>query len=222
MDKKPRLFIYDRKEMGVLLLLILLIAVFAFTLGVHLGKQVGVPATHLDEVASVTSAATEPDSVPNRQDLTEQAPGAVPAADETLAREMHKEVVATGIRLDTPRPVELPSNSKSLARTDTSAKPVHDEMSESSVPAAKRGSPAGKFTLQIGSHQKLLEAKDQIEALETLGLRPFLRGVDLKTKGKWFRVYLGGYQTRDEAEKAGARFRAQQMIQSFIVAKKDS
>ena len=40
MEQKQRFFIYDRKEMGVLLFLGVMVAIFAFTLGVHLGKKV--------------------------------------------------------------------------------------------------------------------------------------------------------------------------------------
>jgi cell division septation protein DedD len=210
MDQKQRLFIYDRKEMIVLVLLSVMVALFAFTLGVHLGKNIG----HAERVGAnpsgSTPAATVPDEVPNRQDLTEQAPGAPDVVDENLSRALHDEVAKTGIKLDHPRPVELPETQKKTAQDAP--------LALESIAAAKRPSPSGHYTLQVGSHQKLNEAKDQVDALEALGLRPFLRAVDLETKGRWYRVYLGGFVSREDADSAGARFRAKKMIESFVVA----
>ena len=40
MERKKRLFIYEGKELTVLVILGSTVAAFAFTLGVHLGKRV--------------------------------------------------------------------------------------------------------------------------------------------------------------------------------------
>lgn len=79
--------------------------------------------------------------------------------------------------------------------------------------------PEGRFTLQIGSYPSIREAKDQVDSMEALGLQPVLRVAEIKGKGKWFRVYLGGFSSRDDAEKAGEGYRSQHVIDSFIVAK---
>jgi cell division septation protein DedD len=201
MEQKQRLFIYDRKEMAVLILLAVMVAVFAFTLGVHLGKRVGGAEMAAPVAIQPSPAPTQPDEVPNRQDIAEQTPAAQQASDEALNRELHDEVSRTGIKMDTPRQVELPEKSR-----------------VKSIPAANRPTPHGKYTLQVGSHQKLDEANDQVEALEALGLKPFLRQVDLKAKGRWYRVYLGGFTSREDAEQSGASYRAKKMIESFIVS----
>src|SRR6476620_4017053 len=110
-EQKQRFFIYDRKEMGVLLLLGVLVAVFAFTLGVHLGKRVeqkpSTPAPH-EAPTEAVAVPTVPDQLPNRQELTEQSKGAQQAADETLSQALHEEVARTGIKLDTPKQTQLP------------------------------------------------------------------------------------------------------------------
>lgn len=216
MEQKQRLFIYGRREMGVLVLLGTLVAVFAFTLGVHLGKKVN-PKGVGQNSAEASSAATVSDKIPNRQELNEQSRNVQNGVDESLNQAVHDEVIRTGIRLDTPRQIDLPTRAKgeaSRGRADDS----QDAQRELEIPAAHRPSPDGKFTLQVGSYPALPEAKDQIDALEALGLAPFLRAAEIKGKGKWFRIYIGGYATRDVAEKAGERYRTQHVIEDFIVA----
>ena len=60
--------------MGVLVLLGITVAVFAFTLGVHLGKQVGAHPAAL--AAAPTSVATQNETEPSQQELADQADSA--------------------------------------------------------------------------------------------------------------------------------------------------
>ena len=79
--------------------------------------------------------------------------------------------------------------------------------------------PMGKFTLQVGSHQAVEEAKQQISELESKGLKPFLRPAEIHGKGKWYRVYVGGYDSKHAAEEAGVKFRGDHLIDSFVISK---
>lgn len=209
--------------MGVLLLLAVLVATFAFTLGVHLGKRV-VPKPLVEHQApEARSVETTVDSVPSRHELQELTKAANQGLDETLSQSLHDEVARTGIKLDSPRQVDLPSGTRKGA---PDAKPAATEpgkelaaLSIAEVAASRRVPPEGRFTLQIGSYPSIREAKDQVDSMEALGLQPVLRVAEIKGKGKWFRVYLGGFSSRDDAEKAGEGYRSQHVIDSFIVAK---
>src|ERR1700733_14372557 len=112
MEQKQRLFIYDRREVVILVTLGLMVAAFAFTLGVHLGKKV-TGKVALSATAEVPQTGTLQDNLPNRQELTEQARGAQQAADDELSHTLHEEVEKSGIKLKTPRQVDLPSQAKS-------------------------------------------------------------------------------------------------------------
>ena len=89
---------------------------------------------------------------------------------------------------------------------------------EEKLIAAHRPAAVGKFTLQIGSFPVTEEARDQAESLEALGLKPFMRPAEVKGK-RWYRVYVGGFETKDAAEKAGTRYIAQHMIEAFVISK---
>ena len=222
MQQKQRLFIYDRKEMGILILLAVMVAIFAFTLGVHLGKRV-VPKNAVAS-ASVSSsggapapeAATVPDEVPSQQDLSDQHKSAEASADEELDKAAQDEVARTGLKLDLSHQVDLPTG---LAKAPKAKEPAVEAPSTGdNVAAISRTAPAGRYTLQVGSYPALQEARAQAEAIEALGLKPHMRAAEIKGKGKWYRVFVGGFASRDAAEKAGAKYRAEHLIESFVVA----
>ncbi len=263
---RQRMFIYDRKEVTVLTVLGVLVALFAFTLGVHLGKKVrgGLGSWTGPDAQSVD---TSTDKIPEPGDLTEQSKGAFGAVDDTLSHMLRDEVEKAGLKLDQGRQIDLPKGTVSKeggATTEYKAKdlaeapanqeaaqnsvqkavqkpapleaPAHSEAAHAapkadSVPSAPKGSapaqPAapeaamtsGKFTLQVGSHPTLAESIEQMDRLKAQGLEAFRKSVDLKEKGLWHRVYLGGYASKDEAEKAGAKFRDQHLVESFVVTR---
>jgi cell division septation protein DedD len=219
-NSKEQLFIYGRKEIAVLVFLGVLVTVFAFTLGVHLGKKIA-PATVVHS-GDTRAIVTEADQIPDRVELTEQSKGAPKAADEALDQAAHEEVARTGIKIDKYRQIELPDKAKSknegattLSDQDRKKARIDIKM----IPAAIRPTPEGKFTLQIGSYPELNEAKDLVDALEALGLRPYLRVADIKNKGKWFRVYMGGFASKDAANQAGEGYKSKHVINSYIIAK---
>ena len=83
MTEKAKIFIYERREMTVLLILGVLVAFFAFTLGVHLGKEVG-GAPQIHTPADPALATPVDDKLAPRQELSEQSRVAPKVADEVL------------------------------------------------------------------------------------------------------------------------------------------
>ncbi len=220
MERKQRLYIYDRKEIAVLSTVCVLITAFAFTAGVHYGKKIAPPGSP-PPGESGNALSTQGDKVPSRREISEAAPGVSEAIDDTLQKSLHEEVARTGVQLERARQVELPSETR--AERKGVAQEGLQEKEESlagplALSAEKRPPPAGKFTLQVGSFPTVEEARDLIDSLEALGIKPFLRSVDLDKKSKAFRVFLGGYASREDAEDAGARYRAKNIIDTFVVA----
>ncbi len=201
---RQRVFVYDRREVFLLSAVVLLVALFTFTLGVHFGKQIvfrSAPVPGLD----ASSADTVPDSIPNRQELQEQAKGLVDAADEIVAQELQDEVKREGLKLEHARQVELP-------------KQAHSKNAGATTLRSQGRSRAG-FSIQIGSHPTLKEAEDAMKPLESQGLKPFLKEAEIKGKGTWYRVYLGNFDSQDAGQKAGQNYRDKGWIKSYIVTK---
>ncbi|MGE0614530.1 MAG: SPOR domain-containing protein [Bacteriovoracia bacterium] len=230
MEKKHRFLVYDPREMVVLVTLAVMITVLGFTLGVHLGKQIPSGQAHKGE-GDFSSVETVRDQTPSQLDLSEQGKGADSAADNVLNSAVQGEVARTGLKLDTPRQVELPDKTVSQQggatqppQAHVAGKPAEKTHGATvvkgadSLPALARPAPSGKFTIQVGSFPSLDDARPNAEVLETRGLKPFIRSAEVSGK-KWYRVYLGGYPTKKAAEEAGTKWVHAHAFESFIVSK---
>lgn len=108
---KQRIFILSSKEISVLFLLNLSLIAFAFTLGIHLSKKLRSPEFQRPpESVNKAEAATE--NTPNQVELSEQSQNIEENLEQDLKRNLHDEVVKTGIKLKEPRQIHLPKNAK--------------------------------------------------------------------------------------------------------------
>ncbi len=108
---KQKLFIFDSREIGALLLLFASGLAFAFTLGVHYTKQLRNPEkTQSKEPFKPVEESAE--AVPSQVELTEQNQKIEESLSESLQKDLHDEVVKTGIRLKVSRQVSLPKTTR--------------------------------------------------------------------------------------------------------------
>lgn len=228
MNRKPRLMIYERKEVLLLLGLAVMVGVFAFTFGVHLGKRV--PPRH--STAASGAPGSEPvapevkqlgDHAPTRLELQEQVSAAEGAAEVLADEALRDEVAKAGIQLERARQVELPR--VSIAEKKGEPRESGDEPSKVSVllaQALKRKAPEGEFTLQISAFS-VIDSKKVEKSLKKwadAGLSPWIREVQIPGKGRWYRVYEGGFANRADAEKLGVQLKSQGSVASFVVTKR--
>ena len=59
-----------------------------------------------------------------------------------------------------------------------------------------------KFLIQLVAYQQKSKADELAGKLKSLGYAPRVEVTSLPDKGKWFRVILNGFQTREDAQKA--------------------
>jgi cell division protein FtsN len=233
-DQKRRLFIYDRKEVGILILLGVGVALFAFTLGVHLGKQVVPKATEAALEAKPVDplTAAEP-SAPSRVEISGEVKNVPAAVDETLDQSLRDEIAKTGMKVDKTRQVELPSTVHASKETTSPEVGAEGNAPKKSAPVAtapksmaRKSEPAtesaaenvsSRYTLQVGSYPSLREAEPELLKLNENGLRAEVREVELTGKGKWFRLFVGQFDTIKDAEKAGKSFKKERRIADFVV-----
>ena len=149
MEPKRKLFIYDRREVGILILLGVGVALFAFTLGLHLGKQVNPAGEHAAEPNSEAAAtgenaagegehdhaavaptgehAGEPVAgaevaAPARSDVSKEVKNVPGAIEDTLDQTLRDEVSQTGLKVATPKPLKLPKETRAALERDGSVK----------------------------------------------------------------------------------------------------
>jgi DedD protein len=142
----------------------------------------------------------------------DQAPVAAPAKPESKADvQVEPKADAKPAAPATPRPPAEPKvAAKSETKTDEAAPPKAEaarkapEPAESVAPATK----AGKFAVQAAAPASDKAARELAERLKKGGFTTYTEVVETKD-GARHRVRIGPYATREDAEKARARLKAQ-------------
>jgi cell division protein FtsN len=117
-----------------------------------------------------------------------------------------KKTVAEGLR-EPSRPVASAANLKMPAEKAAAAnqqKPAALPPAPPPAAVQKKEAPVAKdkFLIQVVSYQKKSKADDLIGKLKSLGYTSRIEVMELPDKGKWFRVVMGGFQSKQDAQKA--------------------
>ena len=131
----------------------------------------------------------------------------------------------------TPAPVRVPASPAPVMETPTTAKTTEPVAGKAPAlpPAAKvKKEPAstaaetvGAFILQIGSYHEESSAQSVAQRLSSKGYQPKVSSKDIPEKGgKWFRVRIGPFKTRTEADQVLNKLE-QDGFQGMVISKKD-
>ena len=220
MEKKHRFFIYDRQEVGILLLLGVMVAVFAFTLGIHLGKRAlskqETPAPFASSEAVAPVAETTPEKKIEDQVRADSSPAPSGPGDDTLNSALHDEVARTGIKIDAPRQIQLPKDTvaeKPAAVEKPQEAPAPTPVEEVPAPVV-----VAKYSLQVGSFPTAEEAQTRAQTLASSGLKTVIHEAEVQGIGHRFRLFVGAFTNKEQAIKAGQKYRSRGLIESFILA----
>jgi cell division septation protein DedD len=175
----------------------------------------------------------EPDS-PGEQAVL-PAVSAAAASAQPEASETSVEPSAAALQTDAPnQPVQdAPQQSdEGAAKAKSAAKSPEkqEEKSGPSVDAAETqpatrprivGSPAqppGNFAVQVASRPSEAEARTIADRLRTGGASARVVRAELASRGVWYRVQVGSFETRAEAERYGAQLKRAGTIEDYLVA----
>ncbi len=189
MDSKTRLYVFAKKEVALIFVFMILIAITSFVLGVKIGKNytlgiAGVTVEDQKKVVDMLSGNEEElKSIKENQDTHKLDNSEV---EKKLQEKISSEF---GAPLD----------------HGTEAQGDHTGVKQSVSAASKNMSSeednlSGKLTIQLGSHRSLKEAEDFAEGFKARGYDPIINQIEIKGKGTWYRVSLGAFSTNDEAK----------------------
>lgn len=188
MEENSKVVVFEKKEIALILVFVLVLIVTSFTLGIRLGKKLGPQLTTLPETEK---------SLEFKSNLEEDAEVSVIkeselSDEEKLKRLMDESKSRLSDELNKFRE-EIPSApSETASSTSTTTNPM-----------------AGKFTIQLGSYNSIEEARQFAEGFTVRGYSPILNEVNIAGKGKWYRVSLGLF---DSVEEAKAYIRQEQSL----------
>lgn len=77
------------------------------------------------------------------------------------------------------------------------------------------------YSIHAGSYRKQDVARSEVSRLGTLGFSAYVQQADLGSRGVWYRVKIGDFETRAEAEAIFGKLKKKDTVPARIVLKRD-
>lgn len=243
MAEKPSLYVVEKKEVVILVVIFILVTVLAFTLGVKYGESVGRRVAITTQEAEKAHADAAADKVggtlgaevldspksehPENEDKQTSAPTTDSHSPEAQAGG-HKteERIAPNeeskLTNETIAAVETNSDKYLLeALKEAGVETPVEKKKTNELPQAVKAPPKGDYVIQVGSYPTKRDAERQVDALKHKKLMAMILPPFKDRQGEWYRVVLGSYKNRNSAEKAAQLLKAKGDIRSYFVKKRD-
>jgi cell division protein FtsN len=202
MEDNSKLFVFEKKEVALIFLFIVIISITAFTLGVRVGKKL------VQERAGITPADIKTIELKSPKEEY---------VDEVMGTSRLDEVVGTQDDVQDEHLEKIDQALKELKKSDFNPEPVtaNEVSNDTSDLSSELGdqpvitAPAvvesanilkGKFTIQLGSYDNVEDATNFAEGFVARGYDPIINQVQIAGKGTWFRVSLGTFETITQAK----------------------
>src|SRR5882724_5298984 len=178
------------RQVVYLFLGFLILFVFTFSLGVVVGKGLGGSQSWIikrGESPKNLSEFKEPEKTP------EAITGEKPIAEQTPALIEKEKGESKATKIGKEKNLFPPPTPESIK---TEAK----KAVKKNIAVAPAGETQGKYTVQIGASQREEEAKKIVKSLISKGYPAFIKAAEIPGKGTWYRIRVGTFKTREEAE----------------------
>jgi cell division septation protein DedD len=157
---------------------------------------------------SVNGSTAAPASVVAPTVIVPAAETAVPSsagpAESSSAEPVAAAPAVKGSQATTPATAAVPA-------------PAAQPEPEAPASAASPSAPTGRFAVQVGSYNNSSEANERVSKLRASGFTARAAAVDLPQRGIWHRVYVGGFDTREEAARHANELRAKGVAPTGLV-----
>lgn len=216
MEDNSKLFVFEKKEVVLIFVFIVVISVTAFTLGVRVGKQLSlkhdgytksdVKSINLKSVEEeyVDKVVEKPADFSNQMDnaMAKEKDKAkdVDEIEKRLREEMEKLANESGASGNTAEPQKkMEVTNKPMDNTD----PALKEPVGNTTPAGDANNTnavKGKYTIQLYANQSKSAAEDFADPFIIKGYNVIINEVVIPGKGTWYRVSIGVFGNIDEAK----------------------
>lgn len=238
----------DNRQVVSLVIGSLVVLGVVFVLGVMVGKGLapggkGAPQDLLGTLDRAAVADAGPQlALTFQKELTQPAPAPLPPPLEARAPkaaerpapkvEPHPQPVpAETVAVAVAEPAEKPLQPKEPPTEEPKAPapaPQMDKKLADAFTAAKKDAPRKEvlspaapkegFTVQVAASQSKDEADGVLQKLRGSGLRPYVMDVEIPGKGHWYRVRLGSFKGRDDAERYARDLKRETGLTAFVTA----
>jgi cell division septation protein DedD len=218
-DQNVREIQLGGKQLVFLFMASVVLAVAIFLLGISVGRGVGAPAAETATAAAGEPARPAPAEMPARtettpkdnkyhDDLTDNsAPKAQPAPPDETAKPAATDSTSVPV---TPAPA-TPAPQSAVAAPTTSAAPA----AKPSAASARGTTPTGGWYVQVAAFKSRENADRQVSRLKAKGYAATV----LADPGSLFRVRIGPFQERTEANLTAERLQREDNIRGAAVGR---
>ena len=214
------------KQLVALFLVTITVIVIVFLCGVRVGR--GARDAQVDEPDSAPAAATlTPPPVQTAAPPATELPAPVPDAQDDLS--YHKTLQGEGTpqealkRHDEAKAAPAPPPAAALKPAPAAASPAPTPVATSAkvpAPAAADNLPtagrSGTWAVQVIATRDRAMAASVLKRLASKGYPAFLVNPPANAKDAYYKVHIGRYNDRGEAEKVSLRIKKEEQYQSWI------
>lgn len=178
MEENNKVLVFEKKELILISLLVVVLIVASFTIGVKMGKRISIDASGITEA--------DKKEVQLKSTVEEDAEKTLSSDAQLTDEEKLKKLMDESKNQLTEELQKFSSEEKPAATTESA--PVASPMT-------------GKYTIQLGSYNTIEEAKQFAEGFTVRGYNPIINEVKIEGKGTWYRVSLGAFDTVEASKK---------------------
>lgn len=208
MEKQQRLYVFNRNEVALLFIFLILIAITSFVLGVKIGKSYSYSQAGLTPQDQVTV-----DLKSGQEEMVNtvvQKTGELEANREKVLDSTYKQLKDEFNKLEEKKDIpqgdiiqEVKQQKEEVVPTPSEQQAmVEMESAKASAVAPDKGDAySGKYSIQLGSHRSKDDAEKFADGFRVRGYDPIIiNEVELKGRGTWYRVSLGVFDSFQDAK----------------------
>ncbi len=219
MDEKTKLYVFAKKEVALIFVFMILIAITSFVFGVKVGKgysyqisglapedkqKIDLMSEKEEEVSKIIDEKKDGEgNTSATSDSTQGEENGYSAATVAPEKSEKKDAIAdTHKRLEEELKKLDDQKQAAAVKEETPFTPkteVKAQTSKKEVKTSKKDQYSGKFTIQLGSHKTMAEAEKFADGFRIRGYDPIINEVEVRGQA-WYRVSLGVFTSVSEAK----------------------
>jgi cell division septation protein DedD len=207
MTAENRTLRFDRREVALVFVLFVFVALLMFTVGIVVGKGLAQARYEKLLVALAQQAAIRPEEYGIARPGADEGRG---ATDPATAAEVGERIQAS-----------LAAPDKNVPKPSAPPAAVAAESAPEKFPPS---APTGRYTVQVGSYPTEEDARARVAALRAMGFpyAYFSTKTFPDVKDTWYRVWLGYFPDDVSAKKSGELLQKRGEVKNYLVRKADS
>ncbi len=221
MEKQIKLYVFNRNEIILIFLFMVLTTITGFVLGVKVGKsysyeQAGLSQTDAERIELLSGQEEKV------QEVTEKMNEAEDKTKDQVLDESYKNLEKEFNQLEEKKAIDPQADViEAHQNAGTQANVGETKTAEAAV-ADSTDNYAGKYTLQLGSHRALSDAERFAEGFKVRGYDPVvITQVNINGKGTWYRVSLGVFESLPEVKQFILKEQSLLKGTDYVIAKFD-